>query len=44
MHTHSNGSPVPAFDSYDAIEEYIRSLKASGVTPDSIIILTPPPH
>ena len=43
MHTHSNGSAVPSFDSYDSILEFVRSLEQAGITPDSIIILTPPP-
>ena len=39
MHTHSNGSAVPSFDSYDSILEFVRSLEQAGITPDSIIIM-----
>lgn len=44
MCTKTNGTPVPAFTSYEDIAAYLQSLQESGVTPDSIIILTPPPH
>lgn len=40
----TNGTQVPAFTSYEDIASYLKGLQESGVTPDSIIILTPPPH
>lgn len=43
MTAQNNGSDVPAFDSYEAIQAYVHALQEAGVSPDSIIILTPPP-
>lgn len=40
----TNGTTVPAFTSYEDIASYLKTLQESGVTPDSIVILTPPPH
>ena len=43
MQPQSNGVPVPAFDSYEAIHAHVEHLKSLGIAPDSIIILSVPP-
>ena len=44
MTMQSNGLNVPIFNSYEDIKDHLQALQEEGVTPDSIIILTPPPH